>query len=299
MKSVRSVLALLTCSIASIAAFALAPAGAATTPTYQEYVALGDSYTSSTGFSMVPDQTYVPLGCAQSVSDYPHQVAALLKVPTFRDASCGGATTNNFAGTQSTQAGTNPPQFDRITPTTDLITIGIGGNDIGLVGLAQECLQSTLISCKSNHVKNGVDDVSVKIAAVQPKIEAAITGARARAAKKARIIVVNYLEAMPDNEKGCYPFVPVSPADAEWFTQKYKEMNAMLAAAAAAKKAEVADTYGPTIGHSACELPNVRYVETFQVISINPAVNVAAPLHPNQAGANAQTQLVYAHIARG
>ncbi|HUQ00693.1 MAG TPA: SGNH/GDSL hydrolase family protein [Aeromicrobium sp.] len=297
MKRLR--IALLSASVAAVLACTLAPAGAATSPTYREYVALGDSYTSSTGFSMVPDQTIVPLGCAQSVSDYPHQVAALLKVPTFRDASCGGASTKHFTGPQSTQAGTNAPQFDRITPTTDLITIGIGGNDIGLVGLAQECLQSTATSCKSNHVKNGVDDVSAKIAATQPKIEGAILGARARAAKKARIILVNYLEAMPDNEKGCYPLVPVSPSDAEWFTQKYKEMNAMLARAAAATKAEVADTYGPTIGHNACTPPNVRYVEAAGVISLNPLVNIAAPLHPNQAGANAQSQLVFAHIAQG
>ncbi len=299
MKPGRLLLVPLSFALAAVAAFALSPAGAATAPSYKEYVALGDSYTSSTGFSMLPDQTFVPLGCAQSVSDYPHQVAALLKVPTFRDASCGGATTSNFAGPQSTQAGTNSPQFDRITPTTDLITIGIGGNDIGLVGLAQECLQSTVASCKSAHVKNGVDDVSAKIAATQPKIEAAVAGARARAAKKARIILVNYLEAMPDNEQGCYPFVPVKPDDAAWFTQKYKEMNAMLARAAAATKAEVADTYTPTIGHNACTLPNVRYVETFTVISLNPAVNIAAPLHPNQAGANAQSQLVFAHITRG
>jgi lysophospholipase L1-like esterase len=299
MKSLRLLIAALSCGVAAALAGTFSAAGAATAPAYHEYVALGDSYTSSTGFSMVPDQTFVPLGCAQSVSDYPHQVAALLKVPTFRDASCGGATTDNFAGPQSTQDGTNPPQFDRITPTTDLVTIGIGGNDIGLVGLAQECLQSTVTSCKSNHVKNGVDDVSAKIAATQPKIEAAVAGARARAAKKARIILVNYLEAMPDNEQGCYPLVPVTPTDAQWFTQKYKEMNAMLARAAAATKAEVADTYGPTIGHNACTPPNVRYVESAGVISLNPLVNIAAPLHPNQAGANAQSQLVFAHIARG
>jgi lysophospholipase L1-like esterase len=292
---------LLTLLIGGIAALtALAPANAKTPPTYQEYVSLGDSYTASTGFSMVPDQTFVPLGCAQSVTDYPHQVAKLLKVAIFRDASCGGATTANLAGTQSVPGGgINAPQFDRITPTTDLITIGIGGNDIGLVGLAEECLQSTVVSCKSSHVKNGVDDVSAKIQATQPKIEAAIAGARSRAAKKARIVLVNYLEAMPDNEKGCYPLVPVKPEDAAWFTQKYKEMNAMLAAAAAAQSADLADTYHPTIGHSACELPTVRYVETFTVISLNPAINIAAPLHPNQAGANAQSQLVYAHIAGG
>lgn len=290
----RSLALIIGCVAASTLA---APADAATPPTYQEYVALGDSYTASTGFSMLPDRKYVPLGCAQSLTDYPHQVAALLKVPTFRDASCGGATTANFTGTQKAPGGgVNAPQFDRISPTTDLITIGIGGNDVGLVGLATECLQSVLKSCKTTHTKNGVDDISAKIAATRPKIEAAIAGARERAAANVRIILVNYLEAMPDNEKGCFPLVPVTPRDAAWFTQKYKEMNAMLAAAAAAQNAELADTYTPTIGHSACTLPTVRYVETFTVISLNPSINIAAPLHPNQAGANAQSRLVYAHI---
>jgi lysophospholipase L1-like esterase len=296
----RPALAALVCATAVVTTFAASPAGASA-PAYQEYVALGDSYTASTGFNTLPDQTFVPLGCAQAVTDYPHQVATLLHVATFRDASCGGATTSDFTAPQSVPGGTNAPQFDRITPTTDLVTIGIGGNDVGLVGLAEECLQAglTLQSCKANHTKNGVDDVSAKIAAARPKIEAAVNGARARAAANVRIVVVNYLEAVPDNGKGCYPLVPLSPTDMAWFTQKYKEMNAMLAAAAAATNADLADTYSPTIGHNVCALPWVRYVETVTVVSLNPIGSIAAPLHPNVAGANAQSQLVFARIAQG
>lgn len=279
------------------AAASVVPAEAASAPKYKEYVALGDSYTASTGFTDIFDTTTVPLGCAQAKSDYPHQVAKLLKVPTFRDASCGGALTRHFTEPQSAPlGGSNPPQFNRITKKTDLITIGIGGNDVGLVGLATECLQSALKSCKAAHVKNGKDDISDKIKATQPKIEAAIKNARKRASKNVRIVLVNYLEAMPDNEKGCFPLVPVTPTDSAWFTQRYKQMNAMLAKAAKAAGADLADTYKPTIGHSACALPTTRYVESVGVLSLNPLVNLAAPLHPNQAGANAQAQLVYARI---
>ena len=57
------------------------------------------------------------------------------------------------------------------------------------------------------------------------------------------------------------------------------------------------DTYTPTIGHNACTLPTVRYVETAGVLSINPTVNIAAPLHPNVAGANAQSAIVGDAIA--
>jgi len=298
------VLVALAVTAAVTPALASATTGAAHAgPRVYNYVALGDSYTSSAGFTGAPDTTYVPAGCGQSQTDYPHQVAAQLaaggRLGTFADASCGGATSANFAGSQSTDVGTNPPQFDRISSATNLVTIGIGGNDIGLVGLASECLADGVLlvqSCKANHVKNGVDDVSTIIAATEPKIEAAITTARQLAAPGARILLVNYLEAVPDNGQGCYPAVPVQPSDMAWFTLKYKEMNAMLATAAANTGAQLVDTYTPTIGHNACMPPTVRYVEAEGVISINPTVNIAAPLHPNVAGANAQSAIVGAAV---
>jgi len=38
--------------------------------------------------------------------------------------------------------GMSPAQFDRLAPTTDLVTLGIGGNDAGLPGASSCCRRS-------------------------------------------------------------------------------------------------------------------------------------------------------------
>ena len=197
--------------------------------------------------------------------------------------------------------GSNAPQFDRLTSTTDLVTIGIGGNDIGLVGLATTCIEDSLSgkSCKQRYTAGGSDQISAKIAAAEPKIEGAIDGVRQRS-PQARIVLVNYLDAVPDNGRACFPRVPIfRNADMAWFTAKFKEMNAMLAQAASAAGAEIADTYTPTIGHDACTAPTNRYVEPLTVLSLNPVGSLSLPLHPNVSGANAQSQIVFDRIRQG
>ncbi len=266
-------------------------------PAYTEYVAMGDSFTSSTGFSALPDTRFVPIGCAQSRTDYPHLVAAMLQVPTFIDASCGGATIDNLAGPQRTFGGVNAPQLDRLTPTTDLVTIGISGNDIGMVQVSVECGVAglTLTSCQAKFTKGGVDRVSAKIAETQVELEAAVEAVQARS-PHARVILVNYLESVPDSGRACFPLVPVRQVDMPWLSAKYQEMNAMIAAAAANTGADLADTYTPSIGHSTCAPPRTRYVETVGVLTLNPIGSISAPLHPNRAGAVAQAAAVYAEI---
>jgi hypothetical protein len=74
-------------------------------------VALGDSYTAG---PLIATQQPTPLGCLKSDHNYPHLVAAVLQVTTFRDASCSGATTVNMTSPQNVTPGPNPPQFDSL-----------------------------------------------------------------------------------------------------------------------------------------------------------------------------------------
>ena len=69
-----------------------------------EYVALGDSWTADVVLvngDGVPDTTYAPIDCAQSYRNYPKLVAKALGVQRFQDASCGSATTDDFANPQT------------------------------------------------------------------------------------------------------------------------------------------------------------------------------------------------------
>lgn len=305
MKRARS---LFVTAIAATASIAVAtPASAATTPTYREYVALGDSWTADVvffGLDGPPTTEYVPLDCAQSNANYPKQVAAALGVAKFRDASCGSATTEHFTKPQSLPlGGTNPPQFDRLTPTTDLVTVGIGGNDAGLADAVLTCLNllpSTTVlpglelpaplggSCKKAWTAEGVDQMSAQIKAAEPKVVAALKGIHKRS-PKADVFLVNYLAAV--HGPGCWPYIPMLNEDYVWVGQKLRELNAMLTRAAGKGGAQIVDTYRPTIGHEVCQWPTNRYVEALVPLSLNgPAV--AVPFHPNSAGARAQGRIV-------
>lgn len=302
----RRMLAALAAAVVPLSLAAALPAAAA--PQYDEYVALGDSWTADVvilGLESQPTAEHAPLDCFQSNANYPKLVAAQLGVSKFRDASCGSATSDHFAAPQSglPLGGTNPAQFDRLTPSTDLVTVGIGGNDAGLAGAVLSCanlLPSLTVlpgltlpaplggSCKEAFTGNGFDQMTEQINAVEPKLVAALKGVHKRS-PHADVFLVNYLAGI--RGPGCYPYVQINNVDYQWLAAKLRELNAMLARAAAKGGAELIDTYRPTIGHDICQWPTTRYAEAILPLSLNgPAV--AVPVHPNSAGARAQAQIV-------
>ena len=104
----------------------------------------------------------------------------------------------------------------------------------------------------------------------------------------ARVLVLNYPAIFPDTGGGCWPQLPVSNADVVWLPDKEKELNRMLADQAAANGATLVDWYRASIGHDACKLPVIRWVEP--LVPASPA----APVHPNLIGMNAAAKLVVA-----
>ncbi|GAB3157068.1 SGNH/GDSL hydrolase family protein [Amycolatopsis stemonae] len=289
--------ALLVVPALAVLAFA-APASASTG--YREYVALGDSWTADVFVTLPPATQFTPLDCAQSTSDYPHEVAGALGVETFRDASCGGATTTDFTQPQKLPlGGTNAPQFDRLTPTTDLVTVGIGGNDIGLASAVTKCLTLLPVStCKAKFTAGGVDQLENAITATEPKMTAALRQIEDRS-PRARILLVNYLAGLPASGKGCWPVIPIADGDVAYLQEKFLHMNAMLARVAAGNGVELVDTYTPTVGHDACQAPTVRYAEGLIPVSTSNPLLLAFPFHPNGAGAAAQSEIVLDAVRRG
>ncbi|HWF16898.1 MAG TPA: SGNH/GDSL hydrolase family protein [Acidimicrobiales bacterium] len=291
------------CALVSSGAMASPPPP----PTYHDYLALGDSYTADVLTGPLPPTTqFVPLGCAQSKDDYPHQVAKMLHVAAFRDASCGSATTDNITQPQSVPLnGTAPPQLDAPNPNVDLVTVGMGGNDVGFVTDAESCVNvvPTPIpgapeglggSCAARDTAGGVDQIDQAIKDTAPKLVTMLAWIR-RELPNARILLVNYLDAVPLDGKGCWPVVPVQNEDMAYLASKFVEMNNMLGWMATLVHVQVVDTFTPTIGHDVCQAPTRRDVEGVIPLSLDP-LDVNFPLHPNGAGAAAQAAAVYAAI---
>jgi lysophospholipase L1-like esterase len=260
--------------VSLVAALGATAPAAAVEPSY---VALGDSFTAG---PLIPLQI-PPFGCLKSDHNYPHLARPSIKWPAFRDPSCSGAQTKHMTQQQNVSPdGPNPPQFDSLDSNTRLVTVGIGGNDIGFSEIIRECGSADSPEgspCQDRYVHDGRDEISERIQATAPKIAAVLQGIHARS-PKADVYVVNYLPILPHEGPGCWPQMPVADDDVPYLRAKHQELNAMLAEQAAANNAGVIDAYTAGIGHDACQLPVIRWVE--------PAVpvNAAAPFHPNLGG---------------
>ncbi|HZN15312.1 MAG TPA: SGNH/GDSL hydrolase family protein [Acidimicrobiales bacterium] len=246
------------------------------------YAALGDSYTS--GPLVLPhDQSRVPQDCGQSYFNYPHVAAQEMHVAQLRDVSCGSATIDDFAGPQDglPLGGTNAPQYGVLDASVNVVSVGIGGNDVNFTGLALDCVQfagpATAPRCTPTADAGPNDPVTKKIAAMGVEFGVALDEIHHRA-PNAIVLVVSYPTALPDNGVGCYPYLPIENADMPYLVAKFKEMNAELARQASLHNARYVDIYTPSIGHDACQPPGIAWV--------NGAVLVppSFPAHPNQLG---------------
>jgi lysophospholipase L1-like esterase len=261
-------------SLGVVAAFAAAGLTACEPPIADTYVALGDSYTAG---PLILDQSTDPLGCLRSTKNYPNVARSKIKAAKFKDVSCSGATTSDFFHAQGVTPGPNQPQFNSLDANTKVVTIGIGGNDIGFSSIVKNCATLDPFSkgCKGDYVKDGRDLLADKIAATAPKIDQVLVEAKKRA-PSAKVFVVGYPTIVPETGSGCWPTVPIVGSDIVYLRGVAKNLNSMLKARAQANGAYYVDTATSSIGHDMCS--SSKWVE-----AIVPTTD-AAPVHPNAKG---------------
>jgi lysophospholipase L1-like esterase len=261
----------------ALALLAVAAAGARAA----DYVSLGDSYAAG---PLIPNQL-PPYGCLKSSNNYPHLAAPSIGLP-LRDASCSGATTEDMTAPQGVEPGPNPPQFDSLDSETTVVSLTIGGNDIGFSEVAESCITVNPFSspCRDKYTAGGKDQLAERIAATAPKVAAVLQDIHARS-PAAEIYVVNYPAIFPETGYGCWPQMPIGFADVSYLRSTEQRLNEMLATQAAANGATLVNWYAASIGHDACRSILTRWVEP--LVPNSPA----APIHPNiagmQGGANA------------
>lgn len=255
------------------------------------YVALGDSYTAG---PLIPNQ--VDLNCLRSDHNYPSLASASIHSSSFVDVSCSGATTNDILSPGSGELGiTVPAQINAVTSGTALVSVGIGGNDIGFSDIITTCAEDSLSSplgspCKNQYTAGGTDQLQARINATAPKVAAVLRAVHA-AAPGARVVVVGYTAILPDTGLGCWPVVPIAYGDVSYLRGVEKALNSMLASTAAAGGATYVDVYKPSIGHDSCKSSGTRWTE-----GLFPGAS-AAPFHPNATGERGMSQALLATLA--
>jgi lysophospholipase L1-like esterase len=250
------------------------------------YVALGDSYTAGPD---IPDPTGPTGGCGQSSSSYPYLVARSLGLQ-LTDMSCSSATITSLTAPQPTGDGTNPAQLSALSTATRLITLGVGGNDVGWTGIITRCTEldlipalipgstpSDLTPCQDYYAPGGTDQIQQRIQAVAGQLAQALTQIRQRA-PHARVYVVGYPDLFPAAGSACAHTLGITAGDIAFLNTEELRLNAMLQQNARAAGDGYVNTYTPSVGHDACSPEASRWIEP--LIPAAPA----APLHPNAVG---------------
>ena len=222
---------------------------ASVVPADLRYAALGDSYSAA---PFVP-QTDLAAGCFRSSGNYPSLVAEDLGITHVDDVTCSGAETGDVAGRQAVAGGegTVPPQIRAVTRDTDLVTIGIGGNDENLFAtLVHQCTTTPaggapcldLLGSAGSAASDAIRRTSARVVGVLRLVR--------RSAPDAQVVLVGY-PRLVDPDRPCAK-IPIEAAQLPQVARFEKELRDGLARAAQVGGADFVDMYALSQGHEIC-----------------------------------------------
>jgi lysophospholipase L1-like esterase len=217
---------------------------------YHRYVALGDSYSAG---PLIPT-TDLAGGCARSDHNYPSLLAKALRVPVV-DVTCSAATTRDLTHPQrSFGGGRIPAQLRSVTARTDLVTVGIGGNDLDLFStLVTTCTKLRAIDptgspCTRRLAARGLH-LGAMTATISARVTASLRAIRERA-PRATVVLVGYLRLVPDH--GTCAKLPLARGDYAQGRRISAALDRALARAAHRQKVLYVDMYTASRGHDIC-----------------------------------------------
>jgi lysophospholipase L1-like esterase len=231
-----------------------APARTTGSPTaaptqYDQYVALGDSYTAA---PLVPP-TDVSSVCLRSGVNYPALIAEAMPGTELTDVSCSGAQTANVTTPQTGQRGsTVPPQIDAVRRGTDLVTIGLGGNDEHLfAGVLGQCMELGRTDpagapCRDAFASRDLQETFLRI---HGNVAGVVRAVHKRA-PDARVLVVGYPHIVPAS--GTCDLLPLAAGDYAFAESVTQGLNDAVRAGAADAGAEYVDLWDVSAGHDIC-----------------------------------------------
>lgn len=228
------------------AAFGKAAAG----PTY---AALGDSYSSGVGTgSYTLDST-----CKRSVYAYPYLWAQKHAGTALSFVACSGAKTSDVLSTQ----------IQAVTASTTLVTLTVGGNDVGFANLIYQC---TLSDCSA-----ALDSTRGSLeTTLGPSLDQVYATLRARAASGAAIIALGYPRVFSTST--CFGTLGISSTEETKANQLSDALDALIATHAAADGVIYKSAVGAFTGHAVCS-------STSWLNGLN-LFNSGESYHPNRNG---------------
>ncbi len=132
MRKIRTPLLASAVAGVSVALLALAPAATAASSVH--YVALGDSYSSGEGAGSYTSSSG---SCDRSTKAYSQLWADAHSPASYISVACSGAKTTDVIANQ----------VSALSSTTTLVSITIGGNDVGFAKVMEDCVLYSTTTC--------------------------------------------------------------------------------------------------------------------------------------------------------
>jgi lysophospholipase L1-like esterase len=227
----RRLLTVLTLIAAALAIIATISAPAASAASGDNYVALGDSYSSGVGAGSYTAESG---SCDRSLSAYPALWAGANSVASFTFAACSGATTADVASSQ----------LGALSPSTSLVSITIGGNDENFAGIMEDCNLYSDDTCVSE-IQAAEDDAQANL----PGKLASLYGQISSRAPSARVVVLDY-PRFYDLANDC---IGLSQTKRTKIDEGIDVLDGILQNSASAAGFGFADVRGAFTGHEICD----------------------------------------------
>lgn len=254
----------------------------------KRYVALGSSMAAGPGIA--PRAEDAPLRAFRSAANYPHLVAQRLGLDLV-DVTYSSATTAHVLTDRQHDA---PPQASVLDGSEALVTVTIGGNDVGYVPMLTAAalpVMARSLPVLGGRLRELLDPAARDRALVQVEESLKEVGRTIRQrAPRARVFFVDYLTLLPPAGQDA---APLSGVDAALGRRVAATLERLTAEAAAATGCELVPAAEASRTHHAWSAdPWTTKPTRFGL----PVPGRPFPVHPNAAGMRAVADLVAATV---
>lgn len=229
------------------------------------YVALGDSYSSGVGAG-----SYIGSSgsCDQSTNAYPALWDTANQPASYVSEACSGATTATVLSSQ----------LSALSAATTLVSITVGGNDVGFSSVMETCVLESTSSCVSavNHAE------ALTASQLPGELDSVLSAIHADA-PRARVVVLDYPDLYDLNKSSSC--IGLSTTDRTDLNQGADQLDSQIQAAAARHGDVFADVRGAFTGHEICDSSSWLHSVNF--------LDISESYHPTASGQSGAYEPVF------
>lgn len=227
----------------------------------QDYLALGDSFTSGEGaYNYFPETDTAENMCHLSKQSYPYLIGPRLGLNSYNSVACSGAKIQDITTYVQKQNIPSPNTMGRLLPgfkrqiqyvrdqNPNVVTVGIGGNDVGFISKMKLCLGPGTCYQNFEDRLEMVREINRQFA----NLTQVYRRLRLEAKPGARVYAIGYPRVADPTGK-CPVSVPLDSGERQLVNQLIDYLNRIISLSAASAGVQYIDVEEAFNGHKLCQ----------------------------------------------